>query len=158
MPEGSVDSGGETSVCSLFDQSSNNTIHNWIDFRKNKFTPLSAMCNYSVLTCEVVTPAHLDCAFYQLTLKRPIDMLGHNSWRGEPGKNRWGRGSNTLPGKWTTAFSAALSFFFFFSIRGLLHIKVGWRFRCRPPGLTNPARNASSIRPCNQECAAKQVC
>lgn len=68
MPEGSVHSGGEISVCSLSDQSSNNTIHNWIDFRKNKFTPLSAMCNYSVLTCEVVTPAHLDCAFYQRTL------------------------------------------------------------------------------------------
>lgn len=39
-----------------------------------------------------------------------------------------------------------------------LHLRVSPRFRCRPRGLTNPTWSASPIRPCNQECPAKQVC
>lgn len=156
MPEGS---GGEISVCCLFDQSSSNTIHHWKDFRKNKFAALSAKCNYTVLTCEVVTPAHLDSAFCQLTFSNRLA-----SWATTLGVvNQVETGEAEDQTRYQESqqrhFSQCfLSFFLFFPIRGLLHIKVGLRFRCRPPGLTNPARNASSIRPRNQECAAKQVC
>lgn len=157
MPEGSVHSGGEITVCSLFDQSSNNTIHNWIDFRKNKFTPLSAMCNYIVLTCEAVTPAHLDCAFYQLTLNTRLARWA--TTLGVVNQVKTGEAEDQTCYQENQHRHFPQRFLsFFFSIRGLLRIKVGLRFRCRPPGLTNPARNASSIRPCNQECAAKQVC
>lgn len=135
----------------FFIKSSNGTIYNRKDFKKIKLT-INHCCFY--LWSDHSCPSF--CVFYQLTLSKWL--VGWATTLGVVNQVKTGEAEDQTRYQERKQWLFPQYFLSFFPIWVFLHIKVGLRFRCRPPGLTNPAQNASSIRPCNQECAAKQVC